>query len=108
MVGEASTPIQNSHISGSITPLAIVVLQDKIRPNAAQTFQWFRDNNVAIKVISGDSASTTSEIARQAGIQGSENYISLENMTLENVKVALYYTDLVELLLNKKKLLLKH
>jgi len=93
VVGEASTPIQNSHISGSITPLAIVVLQDKIRPNAAQTFQWFRDNNVAIKVISGDSASTTSEIARQAGIQGSENYISLENMTLENVKeVALYYT----------------
>jgi cation-transporting ATPase E len=93
VVGEASSPIQNSHISGTITPLAIVVLQDKIRPNAAQTFQWFKDNNVAIKVISGDSASTTSEIARQAGIQGSENYISLENMTLENVKeVALYYT----------------
>lgn len=93
VVGEASSPIQNSHISGSITPLAIVILQDKIRPNAAQTFQWFRDNNVAIKVISGDSASTTSEIARQAGIQGAENYISLENMTIENVKeVALYYT----------------
>lgn len=93
VVGEASSPIQNSHISGTITPLAIVVLQDKIRPNAAQTFQWFKDNNVAIKVISGDSASTTSEVARQAGIQGAENYISLENMTLENVKeVALYYT----------------
>lgn len=76
-----------------ITPLAIVVLQDKLRPNAAQTFRWFSDNNVAIKVISGDSASTTSEIARQAGIKGAENYISLENMTLENVKeVALYYT----------------
>ncbi len=93
VVGETSSPIHNSHLSGTITPLAIVVLQDKIRPNAAQTFKWFRDNNVAIKVISGDSASTTSEIARQVGIQGSENFISLENMTLENVKeVALYYT----------------
>jgi cation-transporting ATPase E len=53
VVGETSSPIHNSHLSGTITPLAIVVLQDKIRPNAAQTFKWFRDNNVAIKLFPG-------------------------------------------------------
>ncbi|HNX16006.1 MAG TPA: HAD-IC family P-type ATPase [Bacilli bacterium] len=93
VVGEASSPIKDSSVSGIVTPLALIVMQDKIRPNAIQTFKWFKDNNVAIKVISGDSASTTSEIARQAGIDGAENFISLENMTIENVKqVALYYT----------------
>jgi len=93
VVGQAKDGIKNSKITGSVIPLAIVVLQDRIRPDAIKTFKWFKDNGVAIKVISGDSASTTSEIARQAGIDGAENYISLENMTIENVKqVALYYT----------------
>ena len=93
VVGETPSSIQNSKIPGSLTPIALVVLQDRIRPSAIETFKWFKENNVVIKVISGDSASTTSEIARQVGIPEAENYISLENMTLENVReVASHYT----------------
>lgn len=92
VVGEASG-IQDKKINGTVTALAIVVLQDHIRPDAIASLRWFKDNGVAIKVISGDNALTTSEIAKQAGIEGADSYISLENMSIESVKeVALYYT----------------
>lgn len=92
IVGECDG-IDKNKINGSVNPIGIIVLQDHIRTDASKTFQWFKENGVAIKVISGDSAITTSEIARQAGIDGAQSFISLEGMTLEEVKeVALYYT----------------
>lgn len=66
--------------------LAFVVLQDHVKDNAKSTFEWFQDNNVQVKVISGDNALTVSEIARIAGIRGAEKYISLEGMSIEEVK----------------------
>lgn len=50
-------------------PLGYVILSNPIRENAAETFAYFRDQGVAIKVISGDNPETVSEIARRAGIE---------------------------------------
>ena len=66
--------------------IGLVVLQDHIKEDAYQTLKWFTDNNVAIRIISGDNALTTSEIARQVGVPNSEKFISLENMPVEEVK----------------------
>lgn len=56
-------------------PLGFVVLANPIRANAKQTFEYFNDQGVAIKVISGDNPGTVSEVALQAGIPGAENYV---------------------------------
>ncbi len=61
--------------SGVTEPLGFVVLSNPIRKGAVKTFQYFNEQNVAIKVISGDSLKTVSEVAKQAGIANSDKYI---------------------------------
>ena len=61
--------------SGMTEPLGFVVLSNPIRKGAVKTFQYFNEQNVAIKVISGDSPKTVSEVAKQAGIANSDKYI---------------------------------
>jgi cation-transporting ATPase E len=69
-----------------IKPVAIITLQDQIRPDAIQTISWFKNNGVDVRVISGDNPVTVSEVARRAGVAGAEKYISLAGMS--NVEVS--------------------
>ncbi len=52
------------------SPLALVLLSDRIRKNARRTLEFFADQGVDIKVISGDSPATAAHIARKAGLKG--------------------------------------
>ena len=67
------------------TLICFFVLEDHIRKDAVETIQWFKDNKVEIKIISGDDALTVSKIAKRVGVEGSERYISLEGMSLQEV-----------------------
>ena len=58
-----------------ILPLGYVTLSNPIRANANETFSYFKEQDVAIRVISGDNPQTVSEVARRAGIEGAENYV---------------------------------
>ena len=86
LLAKGNGQIKNDKYEGKLSPLAFIVLQDHIKENAKKTFEWFKENGVAIKVISGDNAITVSEIARQAGVEGADSYVSLEGMSLEEVK----------------------
>ena len=92
-LGKSNEPISGDKFTAKLTPIAIIVLQDHIKPDALETFEWFKKNGVEIKVISGDNSITVSEIAKQAGIPNAENYASLEDMSVEEVKaIASKYT----------------
>ncbi len=65
--------------------IAFFVLEDHIRKDAIETISWFKQNDVKIKIISGDDALTVSKIARRVGVEDSDKYISLENMSLPEV-----------------------
>ncbi len=58
-----------------VTPMALILLTNRIRPEAPETFSYFAQQGVQIKVISGDNAQTVSEVARRAGIQKAEKYV---------------------------------
>lgn len=66
------------------TPLALVALKNPIRPSAKETFQYFKENQVTIKVISGDSPKTVSAVALEAGIEGAEAFVDMT--TIKNKK----------------------
>ena len=51
-------------------PAALVVIDQRLRPDAADTVTYFLDQDVHIKVISGDNAATVGAIATQAGVPG--------------------------------------
>ena len=85
--------ITEENIVGEVTPLRAYIIKDHIRDTAPETLKWFAENDVEIKIISGDNPLTVSEIAKQAGVINADNYVSLEGMTLEEVsKAATKYT----------------
>ena len=77
-----------------VQPLAWVVLANPIRESAPETFRFFKEQGVEIKVISGDNPVTVSEVARQAGIEGADNYIDASTLTNSQAieKAILSYT----------------
>ena len=76
-----------------LKPVAIISIADNIREDAVDTIKWFRQNDVAVKVISGDNPVTVSEVARRAGIENADKYISLEGLNEKEVEsVANKYT----------------
>ena len=62
-------------LTEAVKPLALVLLSNPVRANAKETFAYFADQGVKIKVISGDNPLTVSEIAKEAGIEGAENWV---------------------------------
>lgn len=68
---------------GGISPIGYIVLSNPIRENAESTFTYFKEQGVAIKVISGDNPATVSEVAKRAGIDGAENYMDASTLASE-------------------------
>ena len=66
-----------------VAPLALIVLENPVRKSAPVTFNYFREQGVAIKVISGDNALAVSEVARQAGVENAEYYIDASTLKTE-------------------------
>ena len=86
LVGFSEKTIINDKIPTKIIPIAVIVIQDHIRDNAKDTIKWFVENDVNIKVISGDNPVTVSKIAGVVGIPNANKYISLENKTFDEIK----------------------
>ncbi|MDE6102312.1 MAG: HAD-IC family P-type ATPase, partial [Ruminococcus sp.] len=65
-------------------PICFIILSNPIRENAPETFKFFAEQGVEIKVISGDNPVTVSEVAKQAGIENAKNYIDASTLTTDN------------------------
>lgn len=68
-----------------ITAKAIIVMSDKIRDSAPEVFKYFKEQGVALKVISGDDPKTVSNIAIRAGLDGAENYLDMTGIPDEDL-----------------------
>jgi cation-transporting ATPase E len=65
------------------SPLGFVMLTNPIRKGARETFSYFAENDVAIKVISGDNPLTVSVIAQEAGIADADRYVDASTLKTE-------------------------
>jgi cation-transporting ATPase E len=54
----------------SLAPVALVILAERLRPDAAETLRYFTEQGVALKVISGDNPRTVGAVAARAGVPG--------------------------------------
>ena len=62
-------------ITGEVKPLALLLLTNRIRQDAQETFRYFQEQGVSVKVISGDNPLTVSHVAQKAGIPHADRYI---------------------------------
>ena len=70
------------------TPVATVILSEKVRENAAETLGYFRDQGVDIKVISGDSPATVAAIARSVQMENVREFDARNLPKTQNKKFA--------------------
>jgi len=67
--------LEDEAVSGELTPLALILLANKIRPEAPDTFRYFAGQGVTVKVISGDNPMTVSEVAKRANIPDADKFV---------------------------------
>lgn len=103
-----SSKIVDDQIDNNSTPLAIITLQDNIRPDAKDTIAWFNKNDVNIKIISGDNVDTVSTIAKKVGVKNANKCISLYGLSdKEVIKCATKYNVFGRVTPEQKCLLVK-
>ena len=83
VAGYDGEPVPSTLLPDKITPLAFVLLTNRIRPEAPETFAYFASQGVSIKVISGDNPTTVCEVARRAGIKNADKYIDAATLESE-------------------------
>ena len=96
-------------LSADIRPVAFIALTNAIRKNAPETFRYFKEQGVAVKVISGDHPETVAEIARLAGIENADSYVDAATLTTEEevTAAAAQYTVFGRVTPRQKQLLVR-
>ena len=61
--------------------LGLVLMTDALRENAADTLRFFREQDVTVKIISGDDPRTVSAIAKRVSLEGAENWVDATTLT---------------------------
>ena len=83
LLARSRSRLDDKQLLDDVAPLALVVLTNGIRPEAPATFKYFREQGVAIKVISGDNPVTVSAVAQEAGIENADKYVDASTLTTE-------------------------
>lgn len=93
VLATSPVPIVGDKLPAVLKPVAVISIADNIREDAIETISWFKENDVNVKVISGDNPVTVCEVAKRAGIRDADKYISLEGLNEKEVEsVANKYT----------------
>jgi len=67
-----------------LSAVALVVLVDRIRPDAAETLTYFAEQDVTLKVISGDNPRTVAAVAARAGLAGADHYVDARQLPVDD------------------------
>ena len=71
LLARSETRLDGGALPGDLEPVALLILQDRVRADAPAILGYFERQGVVVKVISGDDPATVAAIAKEAGLQGS-------------------------------------
>ncbi|MBO1299370.1 MULTISPECIES: cation-translocating P-type ATPase [unclassified Enterococcus] len=87
--GEYQGVLSQEVLEEAVIPLGYLLIANPIRQEAKATFDYFKKQEVAIKVISGDNPATVSHVATQAGIMNAERYVDVSLLSEEEFPEAM-------------------
>lgn len=82
---KSNKPIEDDMVAVGSEVVAILVIEDTIRKDAIDVIKWFEENDVEVKIISGDNANAVSKISRLVGLRNADKFISLEGLSDDEV-----------------------
>ena len=107
-IGYTKESIQSEELP-NLTIIASVILADPLRKNAKEMLGYFKEQEVDIKIISGDNPVTVSTIAKRAGLEDYESYIDLSTLgsDAEIVDIVDKYSIFARVLPHQKSIIVK-
>lgn len=85
ILAHSETILSDDNFPDDFDAIGIILIVDNVREDAIATIKWFKENNVSVKVISGDNPITVAEVSARVGIENADKYISLEGLSDEEV-----------------------
>ncbi|MDQ1319386.1 MAG: cation-transporting P-type ATPase, partial [Actinomycetota bacterium] len=70
LLADSDRPVDSPDAPGTVAPVALVVLEQRVRPDARDTLDYFASQDVSVKVISGDNAVSVGAVAGSLGLRG--------------------------------------
>ncbi|MGA4691302.1 MAG: HAD-IC family P-type ATPase [Rhodococcus sp. (in: high G+C Gram-positive bacteria)] len=80
LLARSDRPVDDELAPGTVTPAALVVLEQRVRPDAKPTLEYFAGQQVDVKVISGDNAIAVGAVASSLGLPGSASPIDARSL----------------------------
>ncbi|OLF12799.1 magnesium-transporting ATPase [Actinophytocola xinjiangensis] len=88
LLGRVDSRVDSEGAPGPVTAVALVVLEQTVRPDAASTLDFFAAQDVTVKVISGDNPRSVAAVAGSLGLPGAENPVDARNLPTEQEDLA--------------------
>lgn len=88
LLARSDRPVDAADAPGTVRPAALVVLEQRVRPDAKETLEYFADQNVSIKVISGDNAVSVGAVASSLDLPGGEHAVDARRLPEDRDQLA--------------------
>ncbi|NMH98363.1 HAD-IC family P-type ATPase [Pseudonocardia acidicola] len=88
LLGRSDRPVDDADAPGTVTPAALVVLEQKVRPEAAGTLRYFAEQDVEVKVISGDNAVSVGAVAASLDLPHARTPVDARELPTEPAALA--------------------
>lgn len=84
VVAHSDNEFRGDDLPEDIHVIGLALLNDKIRAEAPDTLRYFAEQNVDVRIISGDNPVTVSNVAKRAGVKNSENYVDATTLKTDD------------------------
>ncbi|TDD68369.1 HAD family hydrolase [Jiangella aurantiaca] len=88
LLGRSDQPVDAAGAPGAVTPSALLVLDQKVRPDAKDTLAYFAEQDVTVKVISGDNAASVGAVAGSLGLPGATHTVDARTLPADRDALA--------------------
>lgn len=88
LLARAAGELDDPEVAAGARATALVVLEQRLRPDAADTLRYFEEQDVSAKVISGDNAVSVSAVAGKLGLPGAQNTVDARRLPTEQDEMA--------------------
>ncbi|MDK9497717.1 cation-translocating P-type ATPase [Streptomyces katrae] len=88
LLARSARELDDPAVATGVRPTALVVLEQRLRPDAADTLRYFDEQNVKAKVISGDNAVSVGAVAGKLGLPGAHNTVDARELPAERAEMA--------------------
>ncbi|MFD8416422.1 HAD-IC family P-type ATPase [Streptomyces sp. NPDC059650] len=88
LLARAARELDDDAVAVGARPTALVVLEQRLRADAAETLRYFEEQSVSAKVISGDNAVSVGAVAGKLGLSGAEDTVDARRLPAESTAMA--------------------